>query len=268
EDASLGARLCSGACVGLAAFGLIGFGVASLIGLTSIAVLISTVLCLMPAAVLLSPKVRNTVRADLTVQARRINRFFVHPDAGTGLYLAFYTFVAIVFWRVFSRAMISDGTGVSTGLLNNFGDLPFHLSVITGFAFGDNFPPQDPTFAGVNFTYPFISDFVAAMFVKCGASLQSSMFIENFILGLAFVGLLHRWALALIRDRLAAVITPLLVLFNGGFGWVLLFTKANESQEGLMGVLQNLPPSLTVIPETTWRWGNAISALLIPQRGF
>jgi hypothetical protein len=164
--------------------------------------------------------------------------------------------------------MISDVTGVSTGLLNNFGDLPFHLSVITGFAFGDNFPPQDPTYAGVNFTYPFISDFVAAMFVKCGASLQSSMFIENFILGLAFVGLLHRWALALIRDRLAAVITPLLVLFNGGFGWVLLFTKANESQEGLMGVLQNLPPSLTVIPETTWRWGNAISALLIPQRGF
>ena len=268
ENAPFGARLCSGACVGLAALGVVGFVVASLIGLTGTTVLISTVLCLMPAAVLLSPKVRNTVLEDLVVQAKRIRGFFNHPDAGTGTYVVFYAFIAIVFWKVFSRAMISDVTGVSTGLLNNFGDLPFHLSVITGFAFGDNFPPQDPTYAGVNFTYPFISDFVAAMFVKCGASLQSSMFIENFILGLAFVGLLHRWALALIRDRLAAVITPLLVLLNGGFGWVLLFTKANESQEGLMGVLQNLPPSLTVIPETTWRWGNAISALLIPQRGF
>src|SRR4029453_12193351 len=97
--------------------------------------------------------------------------------------VAFYAFVAIVFWKVFSRTMMIDDTGVSTGLLNNFGDLPSPLSVITGFAFGDNFPPQDPTYAGVNFTYPFISDFVAAMFVKCGASLQSSMFIENFILG-------------------------------------------------------------------------------------
>ena len=268
ENAPFGARLCSGACVGLAALGVVGFVVASLIGLTGTSVLISAVLCLMPAAVLLSPNVRNTVLEDLVVQAKRIRGFFNRPDADTGIYIVFYAFIAIVFWKVFSRAMISDVTGVSTGLLNNFGDLPFHLSVITGFAFGDNFPPQDPTYAGVNFTYPFISDFVAAMFVKCGASLQSSMFIENFILGLAFVGLLHRWALALIRDRLAAVITPLLVLFNGGFGWVLLFTKANESQEGLMGVLQNLPPSLTVIPETTWRWGNAISALLIPQRGF
>jgi hypothetical protein len=36
----------------------------------------------------------------------------------------------------------------------------------------------------------------------------------------------------------------------------------------LWGVLMDLPPSFTVIPETTWRWGNAISALLVPQRGF
>ena len=268
ENASFAARICSGACVGLAALGLVGFTVASLIGLTPITVLISTLLCLLPAAVLLSPTLRNTVWNDWIVQARRIRRFCAHPDAATGKYVAFYAFVAIVLWKVFSRAMMSDDTGVSTGLLNNFGDLPFHLSVITGFAFGDNFPPQDPTYAGVNFTYPFISDFVAAMFVKSGASLQSSIFIENFILAFAFVGLLHRWAMTMIRDRLAAVITPLLVLLNGGFGWVLLFTKANESQEGLMGVLQNLPPSLTVIPETTWRWGNAISALLVPQRGF
>ncbi|HEY8228040.1 MAG TPA: hypothetical protein VIG25_22405 [Pyrinomonadaceae bacterium] len=268
ENASLGGRLCSGACLGLAALGLIGFVVASFIGLTTGAVAISTLLCLMPAVLLLSPKYRNTIRDDLILQVKSVRRFFVRPDATTGIYVGFYIGVAIVFWLVFSRAMIIDVTGVSTGLYNNFGDLPFHLSVITGFAFGDNFPPQDPTYFGVNFTYPFISDFVAAMFVRCGASLQDSMFIENLILAVAFVGLLHRWALVLIRDRLAAVITPLLVLLNGGFGWVLLFTKAKENPEGLMGVFSNLPPSLTVIPETTWRWGNAISALLVPQRGF
>jgi hypothetical protein len=94
------------------------------------------------------------------------------------------------------------------------------------------------------------------------------MFLENMIFAVSFVGLLHRWAWSLLRDRLAAVVTPVLILLNGGFGWVLLFTKANDNDKGLMGVLSNLPASLTVIPETTWRWGNAISALLIPQRGF
>ena len=95
------------------------------------------------------------------------------------------------------------------------------------------------------------------------------MFIENFILGISFVGLVHRWALVMLRDKLAAIITPLLVLLNGGFGLKLLFDKALErTRGGLFGVLMDLPPSFTVIPETTWRWGNAISALLVPQRGF
>jgi hypothetical protein len=164
--------------------------------------------------------------------------------------------------------MIQDSDGISTGLLNNFGDLPFHLSVITSFAYGNNFPPEDPTYAGIRFTYPFLSDFASALFVRCGADLRQSMFIENLVLGISFVGLLHRWALVMLRDKLAAVITPVLVLLNGGFGWVLLFNKAKENDYGLLGVFRDLPPSFTVIPETTWRWGNAISALLIPQRGF
>ena len=189
-----------------------------------------------------------------------------NPEGTTIGYVLFYLVRALILWQVFSKAMIEDATGISTGLLNNFGDLPFHLSVITGFAYGNNFPPEDPTYAGVRFTYPFLSDFVSAMFVTAGADLRQSMFIENFVLALSFIGLLHRWALVMLRDRLAAIITPLLVLLNGGFGWVLLFTKA-DNENGMLGAIRNVP-SFTVIPETTWRWGNAISALLIPQRGF
>ncbi|HXS02807.1 MAG TPA: hypothetical protein VN724_19700, partial [Pyrinomonadaceae bacterium] len=51
-------------------------------------------------------------------------------------------------------------------------------------------------------------------------------------------------------------------------GWTQLFAKAGTNEGGLLGVLMDPPPSFTVVPETTWRWGNAISALLIPQRGF
>ena len=41
ENASLGARLCAGVCLGLAAFSLVGFVVASLVGLTGAAILIT-----------------------------------------------------------------------------------------------------------------------------------------------------------------------------------------------------------------------------------
>src|SRR6185369_7124238 len=267
ENASLAARLCAGAAIGLAALGLIGFVVASLVGLTVPAVLFSAVICCSPLALLTDGTIMGRLRKDIDAASIATRRLTKADTTSIGYFL-FYVVVAVVLWKVFSRAVIEESTGLSTGLLNNFGDLPFHLSVITSFAFGNNFPPEDPTYAGVRFTYPFMSDFVSAMFVRCGADLRESMFIQNYVLGLAFVGLLHRWALVMLRDKLAAIITPLLVLLNGGLGWTQLFTKAGTNEGGLWGVLMDLPPSFTVVPETTWRWGNAISALLIPQRGF
>ncbi|HEX6046498.1 MAG TPA: hypothetical protein VFZ22_18525 [Pyrinomonadaceae bacterium] len=268
ENASLSARLCAGVCLGLTALSLVGFIVASLVGLTGPAILISTAICCSPLALLTDSATWRRVQQDLGTASAWTRRVFSRPDAWSIVYFIFYLGIIVVLWKVFERAVIEDSHGISTGLLNNFGDLPFHISVITSFAFGNNFPPEDPTYAGVRFTYPFLSDFASAIFVRCGANLQQSMFVVSFTLALAFVGLVHRWALVMLRDRLAAILTPLIVLLNGGFGWTLLFKQAGTDEGGLFGVLMNLPPSFTVIPETTWRWGNAISALLVPQRGF
>lgn len=268
ENASLGARLCTGACLGLTALSLVGFVVASLVGLTGAAIVISAAICCSPLALLIDPATAKRLKHDLNAASIGVKRLFLRPDFTSIGYFLFYGATTFILWKVFSRAVIEENGGISTGLLNNFGDLPFHISVITSFAYGNNFPPEDPTYAGVSFTYPFLSDFASAMFVRSGASLRDAMFIVSFILALAFVGLLHRWALVLLRDKLAAIITPLIVLLNGGFGWYLLFEKAVSGEGGLWGVLTDLPPSFTVIPETTWRWGNAISALLVPQRGF
>lgn len=267
ENASLGARLCAGSALGLAALGLVSFLVASFAGFSGTAVFFSAAICSSPLALLTDAKILKRFKRDLETVANDVRRLFL-PDAEVIGYFLFYAVVSLVLWKIFNRAVIEDEGGLSTGLLNNFGDLPFHLSVITSFAFGNNFPPEDPTYAGVNFTYPFVSDFVSAVFVRCGASLTQSMFIENFILAVAFVGLVHRWALEMVRDKLAAIITPLLVLLSGGFGWALLFVNAGTNEHGLYGALVDLQASFTVIPETTWRWGNAISALLVPQRGF
>ena len=267
ENASLGARLCTGLCLGLAALSLICFVVASLVGLTGPAIAISTAICCSPLALLTDPTIWQCAKQDLAAASTWTRRLFVKPDRWSIIHVIFYAVVIVVLWKVFDRAVMEDVHGISTGLLNNFGDLPFHISVITSFAFGNNFPPEDPTYAGVRFTYPFLSDFASAIFVRCGATLQESMFVVSFTLALAFVGLVHRWALVMLRDRLGAILTPLIVLLNGGLGWLLLFEKAGTHEGGLWGVLMNYP-SFTVIPETTWRWGNAISALLVPQRGF
>ena len=269
EDVNFAARLCAGACIGIAALGLAGFVLASFLGLTPLTILLALLITVaLPSLSLRNPDRRALVEQDLRSTSRSIRQAVGNPTGIQLGYTVFYLVVAAILWRAFQRAMIETPEGIFTGLLNNFGDLPFHVSVITSFSFGNNFPPQDPTYAGVRFTYPFLTDFVSAIFVRCGADLRQSMFLENFVVALAFVGLMHRWALEMLRDKLAAIITPILVLLNGGFGWILLWDQVTKNKDGLVGILNGLPPSFTVIPETTWRWGNAISTLLIPQRGF
>ena len=222
-SANFPARLCTGACTGIAALGLIGFIVAAFLGLTPVAILITLVLLAAPLAFLKNSNRRLVVQQDVMNAWRGLRECISHPGRIPFGYAIFYTIVAVILWRAFQRAMIDLPDGIFTGLLNNFGDLPFHISVMTSFAYGNNFPPEDPTFAGVRFTYPFLTDFISAIFLRCGADLRQSMFLENFVLALAFVGVLHRWALDLLRDRLAGILTPVLVFLNGGFGWILLW---------------------------------------------
>ena len=270
EDAPLASRLCSGACLGFAAMGLVGFVLASFIGLNAITLALTAFILATPFLLLMKEQRRAEVNDDLNRAIQAISRASSRPDLWAFIYFLFYAGVAIVMWLVFSRAIFEKPEGIYTGVLNNYGDLPFHLSVITRFAFGQNFPPEDPTFAGARFTYPFITDFISAMFVRAGASLRDSMFIENYIVGMGLVGVLHRFAQQILRNRTAAILTPVLVILNGGFGWMMLFSDVNKSEGSVFQVLRHIPHSYTILPEVGegWRWGNAVTSLLVPQRGF
>ena len=270
DDAPLAARLCSGACIGFAIMGLAGFILAMCLGLNSLTIDLTALVLLLPAGLLKKSDIRKQLNADIDSALEAISRASSKPDRWAFIYFLFYAGVLIVMWLVFDRALLSQPDGLATGVLNNYGDLPFHLSVITRFAFGQNFPPEDPTFSGVRFTYPFLTDFISAMFLRSGANLRQSLFIENWIIGVAMVGVLHRFALRLLHNRTAAILTPLLIILNGGLGWTMLFSDINRSDGGIFQVLRNMQHSYTIIPDLAqgWRWGSSITTLLIPQRGF
>jgi hypothetical protein len=267
RGAPLVSRLCTGAVLGFAAFGLLAFLYASLLGLTPLTLMLAAASIALPLALLRETKLRAEVFEDIETALHDVRRASLNPSLRTMLPFFFYAGLALVLWLVFDRAMFDGANGIYTGLVNNYGDLPFHLSVITSFVKGGNFPPEDPTYAGTPFTYPFLADFIAACFVRAGASLREAMLLENVVLALALTGLLHRWALVLTRDREAAHLSPVLVLFSGGLGWGLLFRDVSQTDQGMLGLLARLPHDYTIIPETAYRWGNALTTLLVPQRG-
>jgi hypothetical protein len=263
RDATFAVRLCMGTCTGFAALGLCAFLFAFFLGLTPVALVAATALVASPMVLLKSASKRAQVVADW----ERAKRAIARPGRGSRAAFIFYAAVAVALWFLFDRVLVeTNNGGWATGVTNNYGDLPFHLGVITSFVYGNNFPPQDPEFAGVKFTYPFIADFVAACMVRAGATLREALFLENYLLSLSLVGLLDRWARLLTRDRRAGMLTVALVLLSGGLGWSMLFTEARAEGQGLISLLGNLPHDYTITQKGGWRWGNALTSLLIPQR--
>ena len=145
----------------------------------------------------------------------------------------FYMGMAVLVWQVAARAMLFERGGIGTGVDHNLGDLPFHIAIVSSFVYGGNFPPEHPELAGVRLTYPFLVDFVAAMLMRAGASLAAALFSEGLVLGLCLVGVLHRWALLLTRDRLAGLVAPVVFLLSGGVVYVVIaiFTYAHAESE-------------------------------------
>src|SRR5260370_681476 len=152
--------------------GLVGFILALFLGLAPVSLSLTAVVLATPFLLAMKQERRAQINSDISQAIKAISRASSRPDRWAFIYFLFYASVIIGMWLVFSRAMFEKPDGIYTGVLNNYGDLPFHLSVITRFAFGQNFPPEDPTFAGARFTYPFMPDFVAAVFVLSGATLR------------------------------------------------------------------------------------------------
>lgn len=260
RSAPRGARLCMGACIGMALMATVGFLLALMLGLGASTIILSAVLLLLPLLLLLNRERRSVILSALRSPASAGRKSSI---AGIG-YLAFYLAIAILLAMVFNRAVFERTDGIYTGVMNNLGDLPLHLQVINSFAQGHNLPPEDPTFAGVRFAYPFLVDFLAAMMVRSGAGVIFAMWLQNMIMAMALVGLLHYWTILLTRNRLAGAIAPLLVLFSGGLGWWLLFYES--SGDGFFAMLGSLQHDYTIVPNSILRWGNSLTTLFVPQR--
>jgi hypothetical protein len=266
RDANVWSRLCAGVCLGFAALGLVGFVLASWLGMGPAALALAAVVCALPLLLLTRAELRQRLGVNLRESVQAVTRPGRGKEGAVVGALVFYLVAGLLFWFVYARAMYQTPEGIFTGVDTNLGDMPFHLAVVTGFADGENFPPQHPEFAGVRLTYPFVVDFVAAMFVRAGATMEGALFWQNFAMIMSLVGLLHRWALKLTRDRLAALVTPALVLLSGGLGWAVFLREAASSGRGVFAMLGGLEHDYTrAYPG--FEWGNAVTALFVTQRG-
>jgi len=261
EKTSLQLRLTIGSVFGLAALSWIGFLTALFAGLNAISIILTTAIF----AIGLGLQLRFIPRDRILAGLREV------AVSKTGVvYYAAWT--ALLVW-LFARVVMFYPDGMHTAPANNFGDLPFHFSVITSFAYGENLPPQNPIFAGMNFTYPFLIDFLTAFFIRCGADWRAAFFVENIVLALSLVSLIEFLTLKIFDNRIAARIAPVIFLFNGGLGFINFFRQFGAQSDSLFDFLTRLPNAYTMNADLALasgnvplRWGNVFTTLLVPQR--
>jgi hypothetical protein len=266
RSAPFPARLSMGAIIGLVTAAMAGFLLACVIGLTAACLSLTVVILLAPAVLLVRPDFRSAVGGELRSAVAAASSTLRHPSAGRIGLILFYAAVTVLLGTLFSFAIYQNSEGIYTGVTNNLGDLTLHLQVINSFVHGQNFPPQDPTFAGVRFAYPFLCDVLTAMLVRAGADVIGAMWLQGTLLSLVLVGLMHYWTLLLTRSHLAGIIAVALLLFSGGLGWGWMLLDLHNSDHGLIPLLGNLQHDYTINLDGLFRWGNSMTALFIPQR--
>jgi hypothetical protein len=265
EEMPLLERLCAGTCIGIVAGGLFAFFLASIFGLTWTVILISNIFLLLTSLLLCNELRREQIIYDIQVTLQSLRTTIFQPTKERVLPVLFFIIMALVMWNIFDRAMFERDGGIYTGVDHNLGDLPLHISIINRFVYGQNFPPEHPEYAGARLTYPFLSDFVTAILVQAGMGVGNALFLQNILFALSLIGLLYWWALKLTQDRIAALITPILILFSGGLGWLLIFQKGTTAFEtGIFGFLMQLPRYYTM--GDGYRWGNILTTILVTQR--
>ncbi|MDO8142687.1 MAG: PA14 domain-containing protein, partial [Candidatus Brocadiales bacterium] len=185
-------------------------------------------------------------------------------------HIAVFSFFTTIFWRLFYRTIIWKKDGMYVGLTNNYGDLPLHLAYITSFVWGNNIPPQDPAFAGERLVYPFLSDFLSAIFLKLGLDLRDILFIPGLLLTVSFYCILYYFSYRLTKRRFAAIISPFIFFFSGGFGFYYFFQDLANTSNSLWSFLMHLPRdySGSSISSLNYYWITPLTSLNVPQRAF
>jgi len=264
---SLFERVAYGTVIGLGLHTWIVYLLSLLWGLQFQSLYISAILLIALCSVILIIK-WDSFKENIISEIQDIKNDFLLNKVSYYVHIAVFSFFTTIFWRLFYRTIIWKKDGMYIGLPNNYGDLPLHLAYITSFVWGNNIPPQDPSFAGEKLVYPFLSDFLSAIFLKLGLDFRDILFIPGLLLTVAFYSIFYYFAYRLTKRRFTAIISAFIFFFTGGFGFYYFLQDLSHTSGNIWSFLMSLPRDYTKIPSLNYHWITPLTCLNVPQRPF
>lgn len=157
--------------------------------------------------------------------------------------------------------------GLAARQLNVWADWALHLGDVASFAYGDNFPPQNPRFAGTPYPYHFLANLTAAMTVVLGVDPAYSLGLHTFLSSVLVALALFAFARRLTGDPAAGGLTVAFVLLGGGLGWLITLRDIDRSRD-FWGTLLRRAWDPERQQAGAFRVENSYDSLIAIQRGF
>lgn len=174
----------------------------------------------------------------------------------------------VVRWALlWSSALTIRSDGLWAGHEYIWSDWPTHLGIVTRFAFGGNFPPENTLFAGLPLSYHYLSDLTPAAFVVLGMDPLAVLPFHSFVLSILVVLGLYAFARRLSGVRSIATLAVILFVFGAGLGWVATVARIDSSHD-LFGTLANAPWDAQAQIDLHIRFFNPYLAFLMSQRAY
>lgn len=186
----------------------------------------------------------------------------VEKGIGDLLMLVFLGLVLAFLWKLMLKR---DELGIIAGSRVIWGDWAAHLTYTTSFAYGDNFPLEMPIFAGMKFVYPFLSDFIPALWVKSGVGLIFGLTFSSWWWMMALVVMVVSFSKKFVKNKWMAWLVVILFFCSGGLGWLGFFNGTFEKNFGNSTLSQI---EMTNVSKMNIDWINIMLSVLVPQRGF
>jgi len=166
---------------------------------------------------------------------------------------------------IFNHTLVEIDGGYYTGQAT-YGDMNFHLGIITSIAEQQTFPPDYNIFPGAPLDYYFLCDSVSSSLYIFGTSLKASYILPMLVGFLAtFAGF---WLLAdkILQDKRKTSLAFIFYFLNGGLGFLFFMNK--EKFKDIFTGWYCTPTNYRFKGdgETTIVWTNAIVDMMLPQR--
>lgn len=196
----------------------------------------------------------------------------------------------LAIWLQYTHVMRVDGAGNWHVGQSTYGDLPMHMSFVTGLV-GKKFPADYPFYPGSRLSYPFLTDSLSATFYLLGCSLQAAIIIPAVLM----MALCYMGVIVLARDmtngKKTALLAAALFFLNGGLGFLYDFDLAggawtvdqnasffvrvgqaisgwfSTASDRINHILTGYYKTPTNQPDpNNLRWSNVICDMMVPQR--